>query len=518
MFLSLCDNTERHELAQCIFSVTSRDAVLQCDLTPEAYVDAVAEILDHLGCSSSSVRAGLFSAKIQEGNATMARGENHASEAAARARARVFKVLEEDQHMQEAYTVALSISDPQRQLDCLKSLIASLCAKNELDVLCTLPLVGLLDDGGIHVLEQVTHALWDRANKEPVDGTATYFVLYDFFVSRGNFQSAAGALLSYARRISTESERDQLRKLLDLQKVLTMTVGCLKLVPESDAWLEDGTVDSDIKVRISGGARTEYLVPSVISVAEIEKELLLVKSLLKVVSIDPDFDVNCASHHDVLVELLERGYYDDAWHLAGILPFNDVQSSKELIVFKMSKDAFVDDECQAASAPGVAMDLWAKIQSLVASEPLAGADRLRLAAAEGILETDASTSLPPWLIEPYLSKYEPLSSQSKPQNQRADVTGMIRLLLHYGRSIEAAVLALEMLSPLVTSLPSIAFPRMGAVCIPHDLIDAVIASLRERMGAPGNDDARLLFGRLEAVSRQCVVSSQGQTDVISPSK
>ena len=502
MFLSLCDIEERDELAQCIASVTGKDAVLGMELTPERYIDAVAEIVDHLGCSSSAVRAGLFSAKIQE-------SAGHHSEAASRARARVFKALEEEHNMQEAYTVALSVSDPQREQDCLNSLIASLCAENNLEVLTTLPLVGLLDDGGIHVLEHVTYALWDRAHKEPVDEATTYFVLYDFFVSRGNFQSAAGALLSFARRITAESERDELRKLLDLQKILTMTVGCLKLVRESDAWLEDSNIDLDIKLRRTENGQTEYRVPTVITVREVEEELLLVKSLLKIVSLDPDFDVQNASHHDVLVGLLQGGFYSEAWSLATILPYNDIQSSKELIVFKMSKDAFE----QGLGATTGTSDLSTRIQSLVAGEPLAVADRLRLAAAEAILETDSNTSLPPWLIEPYLSKYENLSSQSKPSTSKADVAGMIRLLMHYGRHIDAGVLALQMLDPLVTSLPSIAFPRMGARCLPHDLIDELMASLRAST-TPDDDEARLLLGRLETTTRQCVVSSSGQSAVL----
>ena len=106
------------------FDATGKDAVLGMELTPERYIDAVAEIVDHLGCSSSAVRAGLFSAKIQE-------SAGHHSEAASRARARVFKALEEEHNMQEAYTVALSVSDPQREQDCLNSLIASLCANSQ---------------------------------------------------------------------------------------------------------------------------------------------------------------------------------------------------------------------------------------------------------------------------------------------------------------------------------------------------------------------------------------------------
>ena len=500
LFLSLCDVVEGDELAQCIASVTGKEMVPR--LTTEGYVDAVSEILDHLGCSSSAVRAGLFSAKIQE---TSSAG---ASEASSRARTRVFKTLEDDLHMQEAYTIALSVADPQRQLDCLKSLIASLCSKRMVEVLCSLPLAALQDGSGINVLEHVTHALWERASKEPVDEATTYLILYDFFVSRGNFQSAAAALLSYARRITSESERNGLDKLLALQRILTMTVGCLKLVKECDAWLEEGTINCDIKVRKTDSFQTEYAVPTIVTVKDIEQELVLAKSLLKVVSLNPDFDVQRASHHDILVELLERGLYDSAWLLTSILPSNEVQSSKELIVFKMGKDALVtgiDGEMDAAR------ELWTKLQSIVYDEPLAVADRLRQAIAEGILETDPGTSLPSWLMEPYMSKYDLLSSHSKPQTQWADAAGMIRLLLHYGRLEQAGILSLEMLGPLVTSLPSIAFPKVGAVCIPHDLIDAVLVSLR---GAPG-EEAKSLTRRLESAVRQCKASSSAQSSVLS---
>lgn len=495
LFLSLCEIMEREELAECISSVTGKDPVP--DLTPEGYIDAVAEIVDHLGCSSSAVRAGLFSAKIQEASG--------ATEAAARARTRVFKTLEENRHMQEAYTIALSVSDPQRQLDCLRSLIAHVSSSRMVDVLCSLPLVALQDGSGINVLEIVTHALWDRANKEPIDQTTTYSTLYDFFISRANYQSAALALLMYARRITSESERSGLEKLLALQNILTMTVGCLKLVRKSDAWLEDGTIGCDIQVRKTEGCQTEYSVPTTVTVKDVEIELLLAKSLLKVVSLNPEFDIERASHHDILVELLEHGMYDDAWNLASILPFNEIQSSKELIVFKVGKDAF------ATGAEGdveASRELWAKLQSLVNDEPLAVADRLRLAVAEGVLEMDSATGLPSWLIEPYLSRFAPLSSQSKPGTQRADAAGMIRILLHYGRTQQAGILALEMLDPLVTSLPSVAFPTVGAVSIPHDLIDAVISSLRSTPG----DAANSLTCRLESAVRRsnAAALSRGQ--------
>jgi hypothetical protein len=493
LFLSLCDILERDELAECISSVTGKETIPE--LTPEGYIDAVAEIVDHLGCLSSSVRAGLFSAKIQEASG--------ATEAAARARTRVFKTLEENRHMQEAYTIALSVSDPQRQLDCLRSLVACVCSSRMVDVLCSLPLVALQDASGINVLEIVTHALWDRASKEPIDQTTTYSTLYDFFVSRGNYQSAARALLMYARRIANESERNGLEKLLALQNILTMTVGCLKLVRESDAWLEDGTIDCDIKVRKTESFQMEYSVPSTVTVRDVEKELLLAKSLLKVVSLNPEFDIQLASHHDILVELLEHGLYDSSWDLASILPFNEIQSSKELIVFKLGKDAFATG---AGGDVEASRELWTKLQSLVDDEPLGVADRLRLAVAEGILEMDSATGLPSWLMEPYLSKFAPFSSQSEPDTQRADAAGMIRILLHYGRRHQAGILALEMLDPLVTSLPSVAFPRVGAVSIPHDLIDAVVSSLRSTPG----DAANSLASRLESTVRRCIASSRGQ--------
>merc|ERR1719199_662304 len=124
----------------------------------------------------------------------------------------------------------------------------------------------------------------------------------------------------HARRITSESEQSGTEKLLALQKILTTAVGCLKLVRESDAWLEDGTIGCDIKVRKTEGFQMEYSVPTTITVEDLEKELLLAKSLLKVVSLNPEFDIQRASHHDILVELLESGLYDNAWELASILP------------------------------------------------------------------------------------------------------------------------------------------------------------------------------------------------------
>jgi hypothetical protein len=502
LMLRLCDIDDSNTadlLRECVISLTGKDP--GGALTSESYIDTITEILEQLGCSFSTTRSGLFAARLQE---TM--GSEAALEKGARSMARVYKALEEQNHMEEAYSVALSIKEPQRRLDCVKGLVGKLCSLRQIDVLCTLPLIALQDGEDTQVLDQVILALWDRASKESIDSSNTYFVLFDLYVSRGNYQSAAAALLYYCRRLTNESELGKLEKLLRSRKILIMVAGCLKLVHPSDAWLEDSAAGQDIRSRESWASpgrsmSMKYMVPKTITVDEIEKECVMVKCLIKLVCVKPEFDVNSATHHDLLAELLERGFFQEAWTLASVLAPNDLQSSKELIIFKMSKDAY-SLKCS---------ELETKLEALIAGESVPVADRLRLAAAEAILEADDTTSLPHWLVEPYISKYTSLSTKSSHQTEMADSAGMIRVLLHYGRAHLAGSLALALLDPYISSIPSMSLPRIGSVSVPHDLIANVLVSL----GVENSDSAKLLHSRLQDAVQKCRTAADEQTKALS---
>ena len=494
ILLGLCDGIEQPQTAQklleCLRSVDKAPKMVAETLSEEEYIVALVDIFDQMGCPTSMVTCGMISARLQESLQT-----KEGMEKSARSWTRVFKSLEDNGDIEEAYIAALSNPDAKRQVDCLKLLVEKICSSGAIESLCTLPMMELRPQCGIHVLDEITRALWDRALKESIEGSKTYFILFDFYVSRGNFQSAASALMSYCRRMSRESISGALDSLLSIQKALTMAIGCLNLVKDADAWIEDSFNPPDLLVRRSWNnsslVKTEYAIPNILTVQDMEKELAIVKGLIQVVSLVPDFDINNDAQ-EIVYQLSMLGLYEDAWNLLEcVFESTDSVALKESIVHQMSSVATKNND----------MVGWRWLKAFLQKETAdAVADRLRLAAAEAVLEKDANMNIPPWLLEPYLSRYNLLSSNSVPANHKVDSPGMIRLLLKYGRIETAGHIALEFLSPIVTAVPSVTMHKVGSVYVPHDLMDNVIESLK--VSTRESESGRILHDRLlDAVTK-----------------
>ena len=506
VFLSLCDSMEQpgnaQKLLECLRSVDKAPKMVAETLSAEEYIVALVDIFDQLGCSASMSTCGMISARLQESLQT-----KEGIEKSARSWTRVFKSLEDNGDIEEAYIAALSNPDSKRQVDCLKLLVEKMCSTGAIESLCTLPMMEFRPQCGIHVLDEITHALWDRALKESIEDSKTYFILFDFYVSSGNFQSAASALMCYCRRMSRESTNGALDSLLPIQRALTMAIGCLNLVKDADAWLEDSFSPPDLHVRRSWNnsclVTTEYAIPSIITVQDMEKELVIVKALIQVVSLDPEFDIS-NNAEEIVYQLSMLGLYEDAWNLVECV-FDSASSValKESIVHQMSSVATKNDD----------MAHWRQLKAFVQKETAAAvADRLRLAAAEGVLETDESMNIPPWLLEPYLSRYNLLSSNSVPANHRVDSPGMIRLLLKYGHAETAGHLALEFLSPIVTAVPSVSMHKVGSVYVPHGLMDDVIESLK--ISSEKSESGRILHDRVQEAVAKMREGSMAQSSVL----
>ncbi len=501
LFLNLCDTVYVKDNAEALIRCfESMGRSIQEPMTEEKYIDGIANILDYLGCVSSTTRCGLFSARLQESLETKEGHEN-----ASRVRSRVYKVLEENNHIEEAYTVALSILDPQRKADCVRGLVEHICSHRDLETLCSLPMIQTNSDDSINVLDQIMQDLWERAIKESIDDSRTYSVLFDLYVTRGNFQSAAAALLLYCRRLAKESTQPHLHILLELQKRLTIVAGCLRVVDESDAWLEDASeLNISVRKTFSGSTTVskEYTSPQIVTIHEIEKESILVKALIQIVSVVPDYSIH-STPQDVLYQLLELQLHSEAWDLVhALFSSSECQKGKEIIVSNLGK------KCVITDAPRD----WELLKSLIRREEasLAAADRLRLTAADAILETNDAVGIPPWILEPYLCKYDNLTSSSTPENHKSDTTGMLRVLLKHGRVELAGNLALELLSPLVTRIPSVAFSSVGSVCISPDIIDRVIHSL----SSDQSESMALVLKRLSKARQVLEQSSSSQSNVL----
>ncbi|KAI8102813.1 hypothetical protein M9434_005606 [Picochlorum sp. BPE23] len=438
-------------------------------LSQEDYLDLVGEILERLGCNESFKNVTLLSARLYE--------RSESSEGvgkSVRAWGKLYSILKEEGHLQEAYVAALSMLDPQRQIDCIRNLVDHYGSTNALISLCTLPLLELRDFGNINVFDQISHALWDKALKEPIDESKAYLALYDFYVSRGNFQSAAAAVLSHCRRMVKESAHSSLEIALSLQKMLTLAEGCLKMVDTADAWLEDSNpLDQETFVRefVSDDAvaTTEYTIPQMIDIRSVQKELASIKALVHIASIVPNYEMN-KNEKEIFSQLLSLSLYDEAWHLAqNVFSWSDIQEAREKIVFHLSKNATLSGS----------RGHWRRLKSFINDTGVSDAiqDKMRLAAVEAILMSDTSMGIPPWILEPYLCQYEFLSGKSTPKGKMNDSIGMIRLLLQYGKLELAAKLALELLSPVTTSASSIALPKVGSINLPHDVLSQLLSLL-----------------------------------------
>lgn len=433
------------------------------------YLDRVGEIVERLGCNNSVEYVTLLSARSYE-RLESSEGVGKSD----RAWGKLYNMLKDEGHLEEAYVASLSILDPQRQIDCIRNLVDHICSTNALVSLCSLPLVELSDLGNINVFDQISHALWDKALKEPIDESRAYFVLYDFYVSRGNFQSAAAAVLSHCRRMVKESDHGSLEIALSLQKMLTLAEGCLKMVDPVDAWLEDSyPLDPETFVRefVSDDAvgTTEYTIPNVIDIKSVRREYALVKALVHVASIIPNYEMN-KNEKEIFSQLLTLALYDEAWNLANsVFSWSDIQEAREKIVFHLSKDATISGSREA----------WRKLKSFINDTDVCNAvqDKMRLAAVEAILTSDTSMGIPPWILEPYMCQYEFLSGKSTPKGKMNDSMGMIRLLLQYRKLELAAKLALELLGPVTTSASSIALPKVGSINLPHDVLTQLLSLL-----------------------------------------
>ena len=87
---------------------------------------------------------------------------------------------------------------------------------------------------------------------------------------------------------------------------------------------------------------------------------------------------------------------------------------------------------------------------------------------------------------------------------------MLRVLLKHGRVELAGNLALELLSPLVTRIPSVAFSSVGSVCISPDIIDRVIHSL----SSDQSESMALVLKRLSKARQVLEQSSSSQSNVL----
>lgn len=100
---------------------------------------------------------------------------------------------------------------------------------------------------------------------------------------------------------------------------------------------------------------------------------------------------------------------------------------------------------------------------------------LRLIAVDAILQVHDNIQPPMWLLVPFAPETieifpspEPETEENKDSN--ADLAGLMRVYMRHGRDAAAAAVAVDYLSRIANSIPSIALPRPATICLPHALL------------------------------------------------
>ncbi|KAG7671196.1 hypothetical protein KSW81_003334 [Nannochloris sp. 'desiccata'] len=236
---------------------------------------------------------------------------------------------------EEAYSALLGNELAEVQVDCVHKLVNSMVQRGEIAALCALPFAhtSLVVRNGqpawVSLLDEAVSALKKRAELSELDSRPQpYQVLYDFHVARGNFQAAAAAMVSYARRLAAEAPED--RNAVDAaQKALAAAVGALGLVDSARAWLEDPSGVLNPKSKISKHSagfvgETEnrdeendvLWVPTILTMSDLKIEHAIAVAKSSVAAVLPGGDVGTKTASDVFHQLIALKLHQEAFALA----------------------------------------------------------------------------------------------------------------------------------------------------------------------------------------------------------
>lgn len=309
-----------------------------------AYFETLMRIYEQLGCAWAASRCALCAAMYLEDSTMLSRSNATARvvleegkidvdekrrQRAGRLWSAVFTFCLQTGDYDEAYAAILANGVPELQVDGVHQLVKELCEKGELATLCALPFAqtSLVARSGTSywtsMLDEAILALRRRATNLDIDTKPQpYKVLYDFQVSRGNYQAAAAAMLSYARRLTSEKPRD-VAAAIEAQHALAIAVSALSLVEESQAYLEDSTsrkhiqgMDTTIlttssfhadKIQDDGGRGGVLHAPTILTLSDLKKEHALMRARAAVVASSKADLWEGGAADDTLVQLLSLG-------------------------------------------------------------------------------------------------------------------------------------------------------------------------------------------------------------------
>ena len=298
-----------------------------------SYYEMLMKIFERLDCSYAASKFALTATQYIDD----AFGEDNAVEQRVQRTgtlwAAVFSYCLQAGEYEEAYAALLGNQVAEIQIDCVHELVNDMVDRGAIEMLCSLPfaLNALVVRQGrpqwVSLLDEAVTALRNRAENSDIGAghPQPYHVLFDFQVARGNYQAAAAAMLTYARRLVAEAPADNLAAQNALQ-ALALAVSALGLVDPEFAWLEDPSYSSTPSPvdAVSGGSPQQQqqhareLIKSgpLVTLSDLKKEYALVCAKAAVAAVLPQGDVGASGPREVFYQLLAVGLYDEAFSLA----------------------------------------------------------------------------------------------------------------------------------------------------------------------------------------------------------
>ena len=489
------------------------------NLTPALFFESLSEVYERFDCIWGASRLCKLAARLVDEDPGA--NEEYAMKSS-RLWAQVYRFCEVAQKPEEGYSAILAIQEPKRQIDCIRRLVDYLCRTNDIRILCSLPWAQKDDELGYNMLDFVCTVLWEKAYQEPIDESVGYTHLFDFFLSRGDFQSAALASFSRARRIARESEKSLLDISLDLQKCLILSMTALKCLDSKDAWIEDPDEINKIheeRVRCTDDGtpvNISFSTPNIVDVKDVEREYAISKAIMQIALHVPGYQRDFPSIEEIFFQLLSLNLMLPAWSFASeVYDGPRLQKARIDVVKKLAKHlakAKTSDMSYPSSIELSLQNNWKVLKKIILETErisIPCGSQLRLTAIESIISSDGSLNPPQWLLKPYLLNHH---TRNRRGTLHADSSGLIRVLLQHGRVQLAAEAAMATLKPVLRSVPSVAMPKPACICLPHHLLDTILEELKGK--SDQSTSMLLLYEDLSTAVKKVRESSSDQTGII----
>lgn len=377
--------------------------------------------------------------------------------------AQLVTCLQKQGRFEEAYAALTAVPQPARAWALLPPLVAALCDRGRIDLLCSLPWTGSPGPEGQCWAEGVHAALLDRAERSDV-GTRPqpFLVAFDFSMSREDARSAAGAAARYLRRL--EAGQGPAASVLAALEILHESLSLVR--PARFQWVEDGQ-----------GA--------MVTLPEVERQLAVARA--RVDALGPRERVESGQGTGEVLQRLsrERQFRRAAELAVAVLP--DGPERLQRLVQVVREAARHSAQLQGQEQPSVssasastsgAAGAWQELRALLSDmDGPATGYQLRAAVLDQLLLERRGAAVPQWLVDSFLGP-----SSSRPRlggmggGEGSDPAALIRALMRHGQLKEAAQIALDMLqwSQLTDAVTK---QRTGAAYFPYGLLDELAARL-----------------------------------------